>query len=139
MRFVALDIGLDRSPLHHVDAEKSRQAGHAEEVVRLVKREIHGIDALAFKEIGRVVESLLRCIPGRRDHVLLALQQTAAAVLLRRIGARAAVIGVETAMPFGAIAALRANAMPSSYTPTPGRKSPEIRPIEMLSPTSAIR
>ena len=66
-----------------------------------MERKVHRVHAFAFKEVGRVFERLLRCIPGQRQHVLFALNQATAAITLRRVGTGAAITGVEFAMPLG--------------------------------------
>ena len=66
-----------------------------------MEREVHGIHTLAFEEITRVIERLLRRIPGQRQHVLLAVQQATAAVLLRMIRTGTAIVGIKAAMASG--------------------------------------
>ncbi|MNH10672.1 hypothetical protein D3C79_701580 [compost metagenome] len=63
-----------------------------------MEREVHGIHPFAFKEIAGVIERLLRRVPGQRQHVLLAVHQTTAAVFLRVVRTGTAIIGIQAAV-----------------------------------------
>ncbi|MNE43255.1 hypothetical protein D3C80_1374230 [compost metagenome] len=66
-----------------------------------MERKVHRIHTLGFEEIGRVVEGLLWCVPGQRQHVLLTVDQATAAVLLRSIRTGAAIARIQAAVTFG--------------------------------------
>ncbi|SPO62598.1 protein of unknown function [Pseudomonas inefficax] len=101
MRLIGRQSSRHIRPLHHIHRQESRQPGHAEELVGLVEREVHRVHPLALEEVARVVECLLRCIPGKRKHVLLAMHQATAAVLLRMVRTGTAVVGIQAAVACG--------------------------------------
>ena len=83
---LGLEITIDRTTIVNY-------RGGAEELVGLVEMEVNAVHSCALKEVAFPGECLDRCIPGGRNHVLLAVQQSTRPVAHRRVDTVAAIVG----------------------------------------------
>ncbi|MNJ68383.1 hypothetical protein D3C77_646270 [compost metagenome] len=82
MRAITCDVAVDIRLFNLIITDKGRQRFHSQELIGLMEMQIHAVDADAMEELVRVGKGFQRGVPGQAQHVFLALDQAAGAVLL---------------------------------------------------------
>lgn len=80
MLAIFCDIARDIRHFNDVVNDKRRQRIHAQELVRLVERQIRTVYAHAFEELIFLGEGFHRGVPGQGEHIFFALNQAAGTV-----------------------------------------------------------